>query len=144
MPYDPRYLSALDNHPPLIKRQDFDKEVFDDLYDGSSSGIDTPSGTPLEGLRAFVDLVTTIGSILEQLHSRTEDESLRYRLVLQLDGEIDALRDRLGPHTFDIDLSDGSTSPMDQLKRTATAGAVLRQIHYSWSVLVAVQRLLEN
>lgn len=115
----------------MIKRQDYDPEVFDVLFQSSSSGVDTPSGTPLHGLRSFVDLVTTIGGVLERLHVTIPSSEGRIELVLQLESEIDSLRDRLGQYTFDIDIGD-STSP-DSLKRNAAAGSVLRQIHYNWS-----------
>jgi hypothetical protein len=123
-------LSALDSHPPLIKRQDYDPEVFDVLYQTTSSGVDTPSGMPLHGLRSFVDLVTTIGGILEQLHVSTPTSESRTELVLRLDSEIDSLRDRLGPYTFDIDIGESSSS--NTLKRNVAAGSILRQIHYNW------------
>ncbi|OCF32000.1 hypothetical protein I316_06386 [Kwoniella heveanensis BCC8398] len=103
------YLSALDSHPPLIKKQDYDADVFDVVYNSSTSGVDTPSGTPLNGLRAFVDLVTTIGSILERLHTGSPyplSDSASCEAVLQLDCEMESLRDRLGSQTFDIDLGD--------------------------------------
>ncbi|WVR06138.1 hypothetical protein IAU60_003168 [Kwoniella sp. DSM 27419] len=120
----------------LSKRVKYDKHAerrramvylyvyFSDV--SSASGVDTPSGTPLNGLRAFVDLVTTIGSILERLHSGTTQPLA----VLQLDGEMDQLRERLGSLTFDMDLGDGYS--VEALKRTAVAGSVLRQIHYNW------------
>lgn len=126
------YLSALDNQPPLIKHQDYDADVFDVVYQTTaSSGVDTPSGTPLSGLRAFVDLVTTMGSMLEKLHAGSSG-STTAEIVLQLDGELDELRERLGNQTFDIDLSESTSN--DALKRTAVAGSVLRQIHFNWSV----------
>jgi len=121
----------LDSHPPLIKRQDYDSEVFDILYQPSSSGVDTPSGLPLHGLRSFVDLVTTIGSVLERLHVSVLSPEARVELVLQLESEIDSLRDRLGPHTFDVDIGDSTST--DSLKRNIAAGSILRQIHYNWS-----------
>jgi hypothetical protein len=114
----------------LIKHQDFDLEVFDVVYQPSNSGVDTPSGTPLNGLKAFVDLVTTIGSVLERLHVSTRSAESRIELVLQLDSEIDSLRDRLGSETFNVDLRDSGS--MDMVKRNAVAGSVLRQIHYNW------------
>lgn len=49
---------------------------------------------------------------------------------MQLDSELESLRERLGSQTFDIDLRE-STS-VEALKRTAVAGSVLRQIHYNW------------
>lgn len=55
----------------------------------------------------------------------------RVQLVLQLESEIDSLRDRLGPHTFDIDIGDSTST--DPLKRNIAAGSILRQIHYNWS-----------
>ena len=106
--------------------------MFDVVYQSSSSGVDTPSGTPLNGLKAFVDLVTTIGSILERLHVSTPSSESRVGVVLQLESEIDGLRDRLGAQTFDADL--GESGSMDMVKRASIAGAILRQIHYNWSV----------
>jgi hypothetical protein len=85
---------------------------------------------PLHGLRSFVDLVTTIGSILERLHVSIPTSESRIELVLQLESEIDSLRDRLGQHTFDIDISDSTST--DPLKRNIAAGSILRQIHYNW------------
>lgn len=85
---------------------------------------------PLHGLRSFVDLVTTIGSILERLHVSISTSESRIELVLQLESEIDSLRDRLGQHTFDIDISDSTST--DSLKRNMAAGSILRQIHYNW------------
>lgn len=55
----------------------------------------------------------------------------RVQLVLQLESEIDSLRDRLGPHSFDIDIGDSTST--DPLKRNIAAGSILRQIHYNWS-----------
>ncbi|WVF71076.1 hypothetical protein IAT40_005873 [Kwoniella sp. CBS 6097] len=128
------YLSALDSHPPLIKTQDYDADLFDVVHSSSASGVDTPSGTPLNGLRAFVDLVTTIGSMLERLHTASSSvlsSSASAETILQLDSEMESLRDRLGSQTFDIDL--GESGSVEALKRTAIAGSVLRQIHYNWS-----------
>ena len=150
-----RYLSALESHPPLIKRQDYDGDVFDPIDQTLSSGIDTPSGTPLPGLRAFVDLVTTIGSVLEQLHRGYYGASATWAradgsqggsaaedaicgLVLRLEAEMDALRERLGEQTFLINLEEQEASgaaaqePQDALKRTAVAGSLLRQMHFNW------------
>lgn len=115
----------------MIKRQDYDTEVFDVLFQSSASGIDTPSGQPLHGLRSFVDLVTTIGGVLERLHLSILTSESRIELVLRLESEIDSLRDRLGQHTFDVDIRDSTST--DPLKRNAAAGSVLRQIHYNWA-----------
>ena len=141
----------MESHPPLIKRQDYDRDVFDPIDQTVSSGIDTPSGTPLPGLRAFVDLVTTIGSVLEQLHqgyygasatwSRgpeglqgTAAEDAICGLVLRLEAEMDRLRERLGEQTFLINLDEheNGEESVDALKRTAVAGSLLRQMHYNW------------
>jgi hypothetical protein len=87
----------------------------------------------MTGLRAFVDLVTTIGGILEGLNSNIGLES-RTELVLQLDNEMDSLRERVGLQAIDSDLAMGDN-------RTATAGSILRQIHYNWYVVPCVQKL---
>jgi hypothetical protein len=87
----------------------------------------------MTGLRAFVDLVTTIGGILEGLNSNIGPES-RTELVLQLDNEMDSLRERVGLQAIDCDLAMGDN-------RTATAGWILRQIHYNWYVVPCVQKL---
>lgn len=119
--------------------------MFDPIDQTRSSGIDTPSGTPLPGLRAFVDLVTTVGGMLEQLHQGyysawsscrdALDEGTVITLVLRLEAEMDSLRDRLGEQTFMINLdvdTPGELSAQDALRRTAKAGALLRQMHYNW------------
>lgn len=133
-----RYLSALESHPPLIKRHDYDSDLFDAIDQFSASGIDTPSNTPLTGLRGFVDLVTTIGHVLERLHGGGQIPSSglaahhpqmsSVELVLTLEKDMEDLRERLGTQTFgslDDILNDGT-------KRTAKAGSLLRQIHYHW------------
>lgn len=105
--------------------------MFDVVWQSSASGVDTPSGTPLNGLRAFVDLVTTIGSLLERLHTTSSyATSDSIETVLTLDSELDTLRERLG--RLDTDL--GESQSAEALKRTAVAGSVLRQIHYNWQV----------
>lgn len=137
----------------MIKKQDYDPDVFDPIDQAVSNGIDTPSGTPLPGLRAFVDLVTTIGSVLEQLHRGYYGASASWSrdpgglhgpaaedaicgLVLRLEAEMDRLRERLGEQTFLINLEEHETAeePIDPLKRTAVAGSLLRQMHYNWYV----------
>lgn len=112
--------------------------MFDVLHQTPSSGVDTPSGTPLHGLRAFVDLVTTIGGILEQLHVSIPSSESRIELVLRLESEIDDLRDRLGPYTFDINI--GESSSTNTLKRNVAAGSILRQIHYNWYVRYRIEK----
>lgn len=104
--------------------------MFDVVFQSSTSGVDTPSGTPLNGLKAFVDLVTTIGSVLERLHVSTSSPESRIELVLQLESEIDSLRDRLGSQTFNVDLRESAS--LDMVKRNTIAGSILRQIHYNW------------
>lgn len=95
-----------------------------------SGGIDTPSGTPISGLRDFVDLVTSIGGVLERLHTGYHADSMpSIESILQLDKEMEDLRERLGT-TFNPDLRPGGNLPLE--KRTATAGSLLRQIHYNW------------
>ena len=135
------YLSALEGHPPLIKRQDYDHDLFDAIDRNSSvTGIDTPSGTPLTGLRAFVDLVTTIGGVLEQLHSgyygaAGASTSLTIELVFRLEKEMDDLRERLGPETFRETVNVNGLMEGDGNRRTTMAGALIRQIHYNWCVV---------
>lgn len=141
----------------MIKKQDYDQDVFDPIDQSVSSGIDTPSGTPLPGLRAFVDLVTTIGSVLERLHQGYYGASASWSrdpgglqgpaaeeaicaLVLRLEAEMDGLRERLGEQTFLINLEEHESAgasgqeQVDPLKRTAVAGSLLRQMHYNWCV----------
>ena len=106
------YLSALEGHPPLIKRQDYDPRVFDYIDQSPPpTGVDDDSQTPLTSLRAFVDLVTTVGGLLEQLQtgyygSQAANEPLP-QLVLRLQSELEGLRNRMGKNTFD---AEGSNS----------------------------------
>jgi hypothetical protein len=45
-------------HVQLLEN-DYDMTIFDYIDQASSSGMDTPSNTPLTGFRAFTELVTT-------------------------------------------------------------------------------------
>lgn len=129
-----RYLSALEGHPPLIKRQDYDPKVFDYIDQSPPpTGVDTDSHTPLTSLRAFVDLVTTVGGLLEQLHigyygskAHTEPSS---QLVLRLQASLEGLRTRMGKDTFG---AEGANSSIAEIRQTAKAGSLIRQIHFHW------------
>lgn len=79
-------------------------------------------------------MVTTIGRVLEQLHTgyygaTGASTSLTIELVLRLEKEMDDLRERLGPETFRENLN---IPEVDSNRRTAMAGALIRQIHYNW------------
>jgi hypothetical protein len=117
----------------LIKRRDYDPHLFDAIDQSASSGADTPSNTPVTGLRAFVDLVTTIGGILERLHGENHANgsntvSSNVDLVLRLEKDLEDLRMRIGSKTFG---SIGEVSDHGS-QRTARAGALLREIHFHW------------
>ncbi|WRT67531.1 uncharacterized protein IL334_004503 [Kwoniella shivajii] len=140
------YLAALDNSPPLIKRHDYSPDLFDPILNpASTSGSETPSGSTTT-LGAFVDLVRTSGEMLEILHGNKhrrmrqsfesstpgdeKGDGTSAELILQLDGQMLSLRDRLGTGTFDIAL--GGEVNVDPSTRGTTAGKLLRQIHYNW------------
>jgi hypothetical protein len=128
------YLSALEGHPPLIKRQDYDPKVFDYIDQSPPpTGVDIDSQTPLSSLRAFVDLVTTVGGLLEDLHigyygSQASSEPASH-LVLRLQAALEGLRGRMGRDTF---WAEGSNSSIEENRQTAKAGSLIRQIHFHW------------
>ena len=128
----------MESHPPLIKRQDYDRDVFDPIDQTVSSGIDTPSGTPLPGLleqlhQGYYGASATWSRGPEGLQGTAAEDAI-CGLVLRLEAEMDRLRERLGEQTFLINLDEheNGEESVDALKRTAVAGSLLRQMHYNW------------
>nr|XP_019044437.1 hypothetical protein I302_06348 [Kwoniella bestiolae CBS 10118]OCF23367.1 hypothetical protein I302_06348 [Kwoniella bestiolae CBS 10118] len=132
--------------PPLIKQHDYSPDLFDPILNPASmSGFETPSSSATT-LGAFVDLVRTSGQMLELLHGNKhrhmrqspekgsgetdKGDAASAELILQLDAKLFGLRERLSTGTFDISLD--REVNVEPSARGATAGKLLRQIHYNW------------